>query len=179
MQWTSAGTRSPRRRLRRQTAIPSSTATAPRRPSATSSIARPGDPRRQQRSAHAVRRQSRRARVRRGVRHRCARRGTPAQLDRLRSAHGQRLAQCRVPLPGEGFIVTSTFDPRDPQAQAKMGSGQYAGAVYQWQPDRGFAQWRATVSPVTTAWRFRATASGCTSTGLRPRRDSRAARQRR
>jgi hypothetical protein len=44
-----------------------------------------------------------------------------------------------VPLPGEGFIVTSTFDPRDPQARAKMGSGQYAGAVYEWQPGRGFA----------------------------------------
>ncbi|MFI4868796.1 MAG: hypothetical protein ACHQDD_05525 [Steroidobacterales bacterium] len=44
-----------------------------------------------------------------------------------------------VPLPGEGFIVTSTFDPKDPQARAKMGSGQYAGAVYQWQPGRGFA----------------------------------------
>jgi hypothetical protein len=45
-----------------------------------------------------------------------------------------------VPLPGEGFIVTSTFDPKDPQAQAKMGSGQYAGAVFEWQPGRGFAQ---------------------------------------
>jgi hypothetical protein len=44
-----------------------------------------------------------------------------------------------VPLPGEGFIVTSTFDPKDPQAQVKMGSGQYAGAVYEWQPGRGYA----------------------------------------
>jgi hypothetical protein len=44
-----------------------------------------------------------------------------------------------VPLPGEGFIVTSTFDPKDPQARVKMGSGQYAGAVYEWQPGRGFA----------------------------------------
>jgi len=44
-----------------------------------------------------------------------------------------------VPLPGEGFIVTSTFDPKDPQARAKMGSGQYAGAVFRWQPGRGFA----------------------------------------
>jgi hypothetical protein len=44
-----------------------------------------------------------------------------------------------TPLPGEGFIVTSTFDPKDPQAQTKMGNGQYAGAVYEWQPDRGFA----------------------------------------
>jgi hypothetical protein len=44
-----------------------------------------------------------------------------------------------IPLPGEGFIVTSTFDPKDPQAQAKMGGGQYAGAVYEWQPGRGFA----------------------------------------
>jgi hypothetical protein len=43
-----------------------------------------------------------------------------------------------VPLPGEGFIVTSTFDPKDPQARTKMGSGQYAGAVYEWQPGRGF-----------------------------------------
>jgi hypothetical protein len=44
-----------------------------------------------------------------------------------------------VPLPGEGFIVTSTYDPKDPQARAKMGSGRYAGAVYEWQPGRGFA----------------------------------------
>jgi hypothetical protein len=44
-----------------------------------------------------------------------------------------------IPLPGEGFIVTSTFDPKDPQAQAKMAGGQYAGAVYEWQPGRGFA----------------------------------------
>jgi hypothetical protein len=44
-----------------------------------------------------------------------------------------------TPLPGDGFIVTSTFDPKDPQGQAKMASGQYAGAVYQWQPGRGFA----------------------------------------
>jgi hypothetical protein len=46
-----------------------------------------------------------------------------------------------IPLPGDGFIVTSTFDPKDPQAQAKMGSGRYAGAVYEWQPGRGFARW--------------------------------------
>jgi hypothetical protein len=44
-----------------------------------------------------------------------------------------------VPLPGEGFIVTSTFDPKDSQAQTKMANGQYAGAVYEWQPGRGFA----------------------------------------
>ena len=44
-----------------------------------------------------------------------------------------------TPLPGAGFIVTSTFDPKDPQAQTKMGNGQYAGAVYEWQPGRGFA----------------------------------------
>jgi hypothetical protein len=44
-----------------------------------------------------------------------------------------------VPLPGEGFIVTSTFDPKDPQAQSKMANGRYAGAVYEWQPKRGFA----------------------------------------
>lgn len=44
-----------------------------------------------------------------------------------------------VPLPGDGFIVTSTYDPTDPQARSKMGSGQYAGAVYEWQPGRGFA----------------------------------------
>jgi hypothetical protein len=44
-----------------------------------------------------------------------------------------------VPLPGDGFIVTSTFDPKDPQARARMGNGQYAGAVYEWQPGRGFA----------------------------------------
>ncbi len=44
-----------------------------------------------------------------------------------------------VPLPGDGFVVTSTFDPKDPQARDKMGSGQYAGAIYDWQPGRGFA----------------------------------------
>jgi hypothetical protein len=44
-----------------------------------------------------------------------------------------------VPLPGDGFIVTSTFDPTDPQARTKMASGQYAGAVYEWRPGRGFA----------------------------------------
>jgi hypothetical protein len=44
-----------------------------------------------------------------------------------------------IPLPGEGFIVTSTFDPKDPQARVKMASGQYAGAVFEWQPGRGFA----------------------------------------
>jgi hypothetical protein len=43
-----------------------------------------------------------------------------------------------TPLPHEGFIVTSTFDPKDPQARVKMGNGQYAGAVYEWQPGRGF-----------------------------------------
>jgi hypothetical protein len=44
-----------------------------------------------------------------------------------------------IPLPGEGFIVTSTFNPKDAQAQAKMAGGQYAGAVYEWQPSHGFA----------------------------------------
>jgi hypothetical protein len=44
-----------------------------------------------------------------------------------------------VALPDDGFIVTSTFDPKDPQAREKMGSGQYAGAVYEWRPGRGFA----------------------------------------
>jgi hypothetical protein len=44
-----------------------------------------------------------------------------------------------TPLPGDGFIVTSTFDPKDPQGQAKMASGRYAGAVYEWQPGHGFA----------------------------------------
>jgi hypothetical protein len=44
-----------------------------------------------------------------------------------------------APLPGDGFIVTSTFDPKDPQFPAKVASGQYAGAVYEWQPGRGFA----------------------------------------
>jgi hypothetical protein len=44
-----------------------------------------------------------------------------------------------VPLPDGGLIVTSTFDPKDPQAQTKMVNGQYAGAVYEWQPRRGFA----------------------------------------
>jgi hypothetical protein len=44
-----------------------------------------------------------------------------------------------IPLPDDGFIVTSTFDPKDPQAQAKMAGGLYAGAVYEWQPGRGFA----------------------------------------
>jgi hypothetical protein len=44
-----------------------------------------------------------------------------------------------TPLPGDGFIATSTFDPKDPQARVKMASGQYAGAVYEWQPGRGFA----------------------------------------
>ena len=43
-----------------------------------------------------------------------------------------------VPLPGEGFIVTSTFDPKDSQFPAKIASGQYAGAVYEWSPGRGF-----------------------------------------
>jgi hypothetical protein len=44
-----------------------------------------------------------------------------------------------IPLPGEGLIVTSTFDPTDPQARPKMGRGEYVGAVYEWQPGRGFA----------------------------------------
>jgi hypothetical protein len=44
-----------------------------------------------------------------------------------------------VPLPDDGFIVTSTFDPKDPHARDKMSSGQYAGAVYEWQRGRGFA----------------------------------------
>jgi hypothetical protein len=44
-----------------------------------------------------------------------------------------------VPLPDSGFIVTSTFDPGDPQARNKIASGQYAGAVYEWQPGRGYA----------------------------------------
>jgi hypothetical protein len=44
-----------------------------------------------------------------------------------------------VALPGDGFIVTSTFDPQDPQARTKMATGRYAGAVYEWQPGRGFA----------------------------------------
>jgi len=44
-----------------------------------------------------------------------------------------------VPLPDDGFIVTSTFDPKDPQSPVKLASGQYAGAVYEWQPGRGFA----------------------------------------
>ena len=46
-----------------------------------------------------------------------------------------------APLPGGGFIVTSTFDPHDAQARAKMASGQYAGAVYEWQPGRGVAHY--------------------------------------
>jgi len=43
-----------------------------------------------------------------------------------------------TPLPHDGFIVTDTFDPKDPQGREKLGNGQYAGAVYQWQPGRGF-----------------------------------------
>ena len=43
-----------------------------------------------------------------------------------------------TPLPHDGFIVTDTFDPKDPQGREKMGNGQYAGAVYQWQPGKGF-----------------------------------------
>ncbi len=41
-----------------------------------------------------------------------------------------------VPLPDNGFIVTSTYNPDDPQARVKMGSGQYAGAIFEWQPGR-------------------------------------------
>ena len=37
------------------------------------------------------------------------------------------------------FRASLDFDPKDPQAQDKMRSGQYAGAVYEWQPGRGFA----------------------------------------
>jgi len=43
-----------------------------------------------------------------------------------------------APLPDEGFIVTSTFGSNDPQARDKMGRGEYAGAVYQWGPGKGF-----------------------------------------
>lgn len=46
-----------------------------------------------------------------------------------------------TPLPGEGFIVTSTFDPHDEHARERMGSGLYAGAVYEWQPGRGYAHY--------------------------------------
>src|ERR1700733_13842980 len=51
---------------------------------------------------------------------------------------GQHTLNAVTPLPHDGFIVTNTFDPKDPQAREKMGNGQYAGAVYQWQPGRGF-----------------------------------------
>jgi hypothetical protein len=43
-----------------------------------------------------------------------------------------------TPLPHDGFIVTNTFDPKDPQARENMGNRRYAGAVYQWQPGLGF-----------------------------------------
>lgn len=43
-----------------------------------------------------------------------------------------------TPLPHDGFIVTDTFDPKDPQGREKLENGQYAGAVYQWQPGRGY-----------------------------------------
>ena len=46
-----------------------------------------------------------------------------------------------TPLPGKGFIVTSTFDPHDAQARDKMGRGEYAGAVFEWRPGRGYAHY--------------------------------------
>jgi hypothetical protein len=46
-----------------------------------------------------------------------------------------------TPLPGDSFIVTSTFDPHDAQARDKMGRGEYAGAVFEWRPGRGYAHY--------------------------------------
>jgi hypothetical protein len=43
-------------------------------------------------------------------------------------------------LPHDGFIVTSTFDPKDPQRQEEVNNGRYAGTVYQWLPGSGFTK---------------------------------------
>ncbi len=43
-----------------------------------------------------------------------------------------------APTPGGGMVVTDMFDPKDPKAPAKLAAGEETGAVYEWQPHRGF-----------------------------------------
>ena len=44
-----------------------------------------------------------------------------------------------APLPDGGMVVTDMFDPKDPKAPDKMAAGENTGAVYEWQPHKGFA----------------------------------------
>jgi len=37
------------------------------------------------------------------------------------------------------LVVTDMFDPKDPKAPDKMAAGENTGAVYEWQPHKGFA----------------------------------------
>ena len=43
-----------------------------------------------------------------------------------------------APLPDGGMVVTDMFDPKDPKAPDKMAAGENTGAVYEWQPHKGF-----------------------------------------
>ncbi len=85
-----------------------------------------------------------------------------------------------VPLPDRGFIVTSTFDPTDPQARDKMASGSYAGAVYEWQPGRGYARLAAANAGGDNGVAIsRRRQVAVLQLVLRPRRDSCGARRQR
>ena len=43
-----------------------------------------------------------------------------------------------APLPDGGMVVTDMFDAKDPKAPDKLAAGQNTGAVYEWQPRKGF-----------------------------------------
>ncbi len=62
-----------------------------------------------------------------------------------------------APLPDGGLVVTSMYDPTDPQAFVSLGQGKNKGIVFEWQPASG----RAASSMATTASKCRPTANGC------------------
>jgi DNA-binding beta-propeller fold protein YncE len=43
-------------------------------------------------------------------------------------------------LPDDGIVVTSLWDPADPDRVANLGSGQPAGALAEWHPGKGWSQ---------------------------------------
>ncbi len=43
-----------------------------------------------------------------------------------------------APLPDGGLVVTSMYDPTDPQAFVSLGQGKNKGIVFEWQPASGF-----------------------------------------
>jgi sugar lactone lactonase YvrE len=43
-------------------------------------------------------------------------------------------------MPDGGFVMTSMFDPADPDTRSKFGAGENTGQVWRWSPDEGWSR---------------------------------------